>query len=87
MKKVSLLVLLFVVVGISSCDFSAEYAKFDGLNSPHKIELINCDGSVTKSWTSVGKVRSEMESDGYYFQEQETGKLIEVSGHLVITQL
>ncbi len=34
---------------------------------------------------STGKVRSEQNSDGYYFTEQQTGVLKEVSGNCDIT--
>lgn len=34
---------------------------------------------------STGKVQSEADSDGYYFTEQETGNLKEVSGNCDIT--
>jgi chaperonin GroEL len=33
-----------------------------------------------------GKVISEEHSDGYYFTNRETGKLIEVSGNVIIEQ-
>jgi len=34
---------------------------------------------------STGKVASEANSDGYYFNENTSGKLIEVSGNCVIS--
>ena len=49
--------------------------------------MLNCDGTVTKSWVSTGKVRSERDSDGYYFMDKETGLLIEISGSIIISQL
>lgn len=64
----------------------AELSKKMGYGNSYKIELVNCDGSITKSWISTGKVLSERNSDGYYFEDQATGKLIEVTGHLIITQ-
>ena len=58
-----------------------------GFGSEFMIEMLNCDGNVSRSWISTGKVSSEEHSDGYYFMEKGTGKLIEVTGHLIITKL
>jgi hypothetical protein len=33
---------------------------------------------------STGKIKSEAQSDGYYFIEKGSGKLMEVSGNCVI---
>lgn len=44
-------------------------------------------GQKVREWTSTGKVLSESQSDGYYFEDSETGKLIEVAGDVVITKL
>jgi len=52
-----------------------------------KIEMVNCDGSISHTWISLGKVLSEANSDGYYFYDKGTGKLIEVTGRLIITKL
>ena len=51
------------------------------------MDLVNCDGTITHSWISSGKVISEANSDGYFFEEKSTGILIEVTGTLVITKL
>ena len=49
--------------------------------------MLNCDGSVARTWISSGKVSSEQNSDGYYFMEEGTDKLIEVTGRLIITKI
>ena len=77
--------MLLAILVLSCTD--ARQAKIGSLNSPHKIELINCDGSITKTWISTGKVLSEENSDGYYFFDKESQKLIEVSGNVIITRL
>jgi hypothetical protein len=76
---------LAVVMGSTSCT-DAEKAKWGGLGDEFKVEMINCDGTVARTWVSSGKVLSESSSDGYYFMDKETGKLIEVTGRLVITK-
>lgn len=73
------------IVTISCTD--AERAKIGGFGGEFKVEMINCDGTVGRTWVSSGKVQSEQNSDGYYFNDKETGKLIEVTGRLVITKL
>lgn len=74
-----------IVMGITSCT-DATRAKFGGYGDEFKVEMINCDGTIAREWISSGKVQSESNSDGYYFNEKKTGKLIEVTGRLVITK-
>ena len=82
MKKVFLLVILMIT--LISCDDSTR-AQYGAVGEDSKIELVNADGSVTHSWISSGKVRTEETSDGYYFMDRTTEKLIRVSGNLIIT--
>ena len=69
-----------------SCSDAAK-AKFSGYGSEFKVEMISCDGNIIRTWISTGKVSSEQDSDGYYFMEKGTDKLIEVTGDLIITKL
>ena len=78
--------LLLAIFLLGSCT-DAEKAKWGGLADQFKVEMINCDGSVAREWISTGKVHSEVDSDGYYFKDSKTGKLIEVTGRIVITKL
>jgi hypothetical protein len=78
-------VALFIALVMGSCT-DATKAKFGGLGDEFKIEMLNCDGTVAREWISTGKVQSEANSDGYYFMDKATGKLIEVTGRLVITK-
>jgi len=83
MKK--LLLLSLAIIAISCTD--SEKAKFDAFGSKFKIDLVNCDGTVTHAWISTGKVSNSKSSDGYYFNDEKTGTLIEVSGTVIITKL
>lgn len=74
------------VVTLCACT-DAQRSKIGGLNSEFKVEMINCDGTVARSWVSSGKVSNESNSDGYYFKDKETGQLVEVTGRLVITKI
>lgn len=84
MKKLLLLLSLVLFISVSCTD--AEMSKLGGYGDEFTIEMVNCDGSISKSWVSSGKVLSEQSSDGYYFSEKGTGKLIEVTGRLIITK-
>lgn len=85
--KLGTAVALFIaiVMGSTSCT-DATRAKIGGYGDEFKVEMINCDGTVARSWISSGKVQSEKNSDGYYFNDKKTGNLIEVTGRLVITK-
>jgi hypothetical protein len=82
MKKL----LIFISVLAFSCT-DAQQAKMGGFGDRFKVEIVNCDGSITHSWISSGKVISEQGSDGYYFNDEKTGKLIEISGNVIITKI
>ena len=84
MKK--LLLLPFILFFAFSCS-DAQQAKRLGRGSEFRIEMLNCDGAVARSWISTGKVRSEQNSDGYYFMDKATGLLVEVTGSIIITQI
>ena len=84
MKK--LLLLSFILFFAFSCS-DAQKAKREGRGSEFRIEMLNCDGTVARSWISTGKVRSEQKSDGYYFMDKATGLLVEVTGSIIISQI
>ena len=84
MKK--LLLLSFILFFAFSCS-DAQKARREGRGSEFRIEMLNCDGAVARSWISTGKVRSEQNSDGYYFMDKATSLLVEVTGSIIITQI
>lgn len=61
----------------------ATISQFGALGSKHKIELYS-GGQLVREWTSTGKVLTEEHSDGYYFTDTATNRLVRVSGDLVI---
>lgn len=85
-RMIKLLGIVFIVGLFSVSCTDATKAKIGGLGDEFTIELINCDGSVARTWVSTGKVNSEANSDGYYFMDKESRKLIEVTGTLIITK-
>ncbi len=85
MKKLFMVAMLFIAVSISCTD--ATRSKIGGYGDEFRVEMVNCDGTITHTWISSGKVKSEQSSDGYYFKDKESGRLIEVTGSLIITKL
>lgn len=81
-KSYLVLLVLLCVFALSCTD--AKKARLGGYGNEFKIELMNCDGSVAQTWISSGKVDSK--GNGYYFKEKNTGKLIQLTGSLVITE-
>lgn len=82
MKKV--IALAFALSLLTACT-DAKTQRIWSRGTQFQIELINCDGSVSHSWVSTGKVESSDTSDGYYFEDAATGSLIEVSGTVIIS--
>ena len=82
MKNLKYLVL---VVLLASCT-DAKQSKLNGFGKRYKIEVLN-GGQIIRTYTSSGKISSEHNSDGYYFNDEATNKLIEVSGDVIITEL
>jgi hypothetical protein len=78
-KTIAFLLLIY----LASCS-NADRAKIGGYGDNFTIKIISCDTVI--KYSSIGKVRSESNSDGYYFLDSSTGKLVEVSGTVIIEQ-
>lgn len=76
-----LLVLVISLIGCSSADMSAMSAW----GRPHIVKLYACDGHVIQQWVTTGKIENESNSNGYYFKDDATGKMVMVDGTVVIT--
>ena len=72
-----------IVGSIASCK-DATTAQFKSLGKPHIITMYGCDGRIIRQWESTGSVSNEEHSDGWYFEDAATHKLIEVTGQIVI---
>lgn len=84
MKK--LIFILTICLFLVNCT-DAKQAKLGSYNDNFKVELVNCDGTITHSWISTGKISNEENSDGYYFLDSKTGELIQVSGSIILTRI
>lgn len=80
-----ILILLLIAVGgaLSGCT-DATMGKLTNFGGSAHVKCWS-GGVVIYDGRSSGKVLSEANSDGYYFKEDGTGDLKEVSGNCVIT--
>ena len=81
MKKVIVIVALLGLLGCSR----AQRTAITAIGCKHRITLYSGTLAV-RTWVSSGTIENEDKSDGYYFQDDNTGKLIRVSGSVVIEQ-
>ena len=79
MKKLLLVALLL----LSGCDNNAMDAKISSFNRDGHITCYS-GGVIIFEADSKGKINSERETDGWYFEDKETGQLVRVSGECVI---
>lgn len=85
MKKLLLaLTLIAVTTGCSKIENSIQKFQNATTGGIYKVTLYS-GGKVVREWNVKGFVSSEEGSDGYYFDID--GKLVQVTGDLVIEQL
>ena len=82
MKKVLFSFVAFATLMVSCTD--ATMSKMGGYGDTFTVKILGPDTIIT--YHSTGKVISEKGSDGYYFESRETGKLVEVSGNVIIEE-
>ena len=80
---VMLFTLLTIMATMVSCT-DAEQSKLGGYGDTFTVKVLGPDTIIT--YHSTGKVISEKQSDGYYFTNRENGKLVEVSGNIIIEE-
>lgn len=83
MKKIFLLIIIFGIFIFSSCKDSTR-AQWKALGKHHIMTLYTTDGHIIKTWESSGNVSNEQNSDGWYFEDISTGKLVEITGTIII---
>ena len=82
-KQIMVMLFLIATIGIFSCK-DATKAQFNALSKPHIIKQYGCDGKVINQWESTGGVSNEQHSDGWYFEDAATRKLVEITGTITI---
>lgn len=70
------------VLSLAACT-DAKMKQFTSLGSPGEIVCYSGALEIYRG-KSTGKIATEQGSDGWFFQEEGTGKLIRVSGACVI---
>lgn len=83
MKQVLVLAVVALSMMMTSCT-DATMSKVGGYGDTFTVKVLGPDTVIT--YHSTGKVISEEHSDGYYFTNVATGKLVEVSGTVIIEQ-
>lgn len=63
----------------------ATMSHYGAYGSNH-IVMVWSGGKAVKTYVSSGQVKSENQSDGFFFKDKSTGKLVRVSGTLTIEQ-
>lgn len=79
MKTLSVIIALCALNGCTD----AEWSKLKSYGGRAEIECYSGTKLIYQG-TSTGKINSSEQSDGYYFRDDKTGKLMEVSGNCVI---
>jgi len=80
MKKALGVVLLLL---LSACS-DAEKSQWSSLNQPHTVQVFGFNGQVVREYKSTGKVKTESQSDGWYFRDAATNELVRISGGFLI---
>ena len=81
-KTLATVILLLSLVACKD----ATIAQLGALGSKHRITLYGATGTVIRQWESTGNVSNQQQSDGWYFEDSTTHKLVEVTGTLTIEQ-
>lgn len=82
MKTAILISLAFWASLLAGCT-RADLKQIEAVGSPGKVTCYS-GGHVIYAGQSTGKISTEQHSDGWYFEDANTGKLIRVSGDCVI---
>lgn len=81
MKKLLLLLLL----PFAACT-DVEKAKLNDYGNKYTVEVVS-GGQVVRTYTSKGRVRAGSRADSHYFLDAATGKLVRISGPVIITRI
>lgn len=84
MKKLIFIVITSIIslLCLTACKDSTR-AQFSSLGKRHKVTLYS-GGKMVGEWVSTGNVSNQERSDGYYFEDEKSRRLVEISGTVVI---
>jgi len=80
MKFIPIIMICLLALGCTD----ATFGKFASLGNSAHVKCYS-GGELIYEGNSTGKVISEQSSDGYFFRDQQSGDMMEVSGNCVIT--
>ena len=63
---------------------ASDQAQWQSLGKRHDVTLYAANGNVIEHWISAGNVSNEGQSDGWYFEDEATHRLVEITGTIVI---
>lgn len=86
MKKITIIVAFIAATLTIGCT-DATKAQFGGYGSKYKVTLYGASPDPIREWVSTGKVATEEGSDGWFFMDSKTNKLVRVSGNVVVEEL
>lgn len=78
------LIVLAMVLGLGCSN--AEQAKIGAWGEKHRITLYS-GGQKVGEWTCTGRVEDEEGSDGFFFLDDKTGKLVRIAGTVIIERM
>lgn len=81
-KILIIITILWLTVGIAACS-DANNAARAAWGKPHHIRQYS-GGEVIGEWDSTGAVENDSQSDGYYFEDAKTNRLVTVTGTVQI---
>jgi hypothetical protein len=74
---------LLTLLVLTGCT-GGQIASLQAYGQKHHIKQFS-GGQQVGEWVSTGKVSNEAQSDGYYFEDDTTHKIVEVTGTVQIT--
>ncbi len=77
-----LLILFIFALTQISCS-NADIRDMKSIGKPANVSLYS-GGVLIRHWVSTGKIQTMSDSDGWFFEDNETHKLIKVTGTVVI---
>lgn len=77
---------IMFTVALGACS-DAKRQAFGALGKPRKVTVYPANGDSARVWITTGKLVNEDNSDGFYFEDAATGKLVEVYGQAVVEQI
>jgi hypothetical protein len=80
------LIVTLVPLGLLAACAKEDVAHVDTWGGSQRVVLYSATGTPIATWDTDGSMKTRNGSDGWHFVDKATGKLVHVSGTVVITQ-